>query len=371
MSNVDVDLEDEEVALTGAQSVEDFDVEEYTRPKSTKRRVTGSRIPQKWQSVLTIVGVAVVLTAIVATLYISLRPNSPNKPPQVPGTPRSDDYEEPERPTLEELFMATGGSNWTRKDNWMTDAPICEWFGVWCNFGQIRSLSLQRNNLRGTIPASIGNLTTLGQLNLPYNHIEGSIPKEIAGLKELRVLILLQNNLTGVLPLEELASLKLQSIDVGKNQLTGEISEEFINSVELGMSLAHNNFYGTIPDLRSETINTLFLSDNQFAGTLPKLPSTITRLLIEHNRLIGDTHELLSLRSIQRLNIAGNNFTGEFMLDEDQFGQLKYLNIADNAFTSVRAINVTLSPGFECHASNTNFACPLPSWLEQCSATCT
>ena len=42
-----------------------------------------------------------------------------------PPTPTNLD-----RAALVALYNATGGPNWSRNDNWLSDAPIDEWFGV-------------------------------------------------------------------------------------------------------------------------------------------------------------------------------------------------------------------------------------------------
>ena len=36
----------------------------------------------------------------------------------------------PERAALEEFYEATDGPNWVNSENWLTDAPLGEWFGV-------------------------------------------------------------------------------------------------------------------------------------------------------------------------------------------------------------------------------------------------
>lgn len=38
-----------------------------------------------------------------------------------------------DRDALLALFRATGGGNWTRNDNWGTDAELSTWFGVEVN----------------------------------------------------------------------------------------------------------------------------------------------------------------------------------------------------------------------------------------------
>ena len=35
-----------------------------------------------------------------------------------------------EREVLEALYKATDGPNWGRNDNWLTDSPLGDWFGV-------------------------------------------------------------------------------------------------------------------------------------------------------------------------------------------------------------------------------------------------
>lgn len=370
MSDLPVDLEEEKAALTGSPTYEELDILEQARPKARRRASLHDRVPKKWQNVLTIIGVTVVLTAIIVTLYLSSGSKIASPPSPMPIPPRSETYDEPERVALEELFMATDGYNWTQKDKWMSQEPICTWFGVWCDLGRIHSLSLSWNNLRGTLPASIGSMPTLRQINLPFNKLHGTIPKELGVSSSLRVLVLSFNNLTGVLPMEELAGLKLQSLKLKGNQLTGELTAEFLESVELYLDLATNDFFGTLPDLRSDSLTNLRLGGNRFTGTLPTLPPNLERFSVDQNMLVGDTHNLLPLKAIQRLDLSSNNFTGEFMLDEGQFARLEYLNIVGNSFTSVRANNVTLVPGFDCHAENIGFDCPIPAWLGHCYATC-
>ncbi|GKV44293.1 hypothetical protein SLEP1_g51485 [Rubroshorea leprosula] len=51
-------------------------------------------------------------------------------------------------------------------------------------------LNLQQNYFTGTLPAWIGNLSTLQSLSIAYNAFSGPIPKELGNLKELTVLIL-------------------------------------------------------------------------------------------------------------------------------------------------------------------------------------
>ena len=67
----------------------------------------------------------------------------------------------------------------------------CTWFGVNCQGNRVSAIVLEQtpndpgNNLVGSIPGSIGNLTGLVTLDLASNELSGSIPTNIGRLKKL------------------------------------------------------------------------------------------------------------------------------------------------------------------------------------------
>eukprot|EP01052_Picozoa_sp_SAG31_P011149 SAG31_NODE_626_length_13460_cov_14.387517_4_plen_320_part_00 len=72
-----------------------------------------------------------------------------------------------ERAALLELAEATNLSGWVRNKNWGS-GPICDWELVGCDAsGRVKLLTLDFNNLVGTLPLSLGNaLTHLQDLDL-------------------------------------------------------------------------------------------------------------------------------------------------------------------------------------------------------------
>ena len=85
-----------------------------------------------------------------------------------------------EREALIALYYATNGDNWTNKTDWNgAVGSECDWYGVTCSGGDLTELSLSSNNLVGTIPSGLGNLTTLTTLQLGSNSLSGSIPTEL------------------------------------------------------------------------------------------------------------------------------------------------------------------------------------------------
>ena len=57
------------------------------------------------------------------------------------------------RQALIDLYETTGGDQWRRNDNWCTDAPLSEWYGVRVDaYGDLASLYLSSNGLKGCLP---------------------------------------------------------------------------------------------------------------------------------------------------------------------------------------------------------------------------
>jgi hypothetical protein len=91
-----------------------------------------------------------------------------------------------ERQTLAEFFAATGGERWTNRDGWGTSTPVCDWYGVSCDFVDgdpnrpfAAGLSLAHNNLEGHVPASLANLPRLRSLDVSSNRLSGTIPEPL------------------------------------------------------------------------------------------------------------------------------------------------------------------------------------------------
>ena len=75
------------------------------------------------------------------------------------------------------LYNATNGADWRRNDNWLTDAPVGEWYGVTTDVsGRVTVLKIVDNRLSGEIPVELGSLANLEVLNLRPNQLSGCIP---------------------------------------------------------------------------------------------------------------------------------------------------------------------------------------------------
>ncbi|MEM6642459.1 MAG: FG-GAP-like repeat-containing protein [Bacteroidota bacterium] len=214
------------------------------------------------------------------------------------------------------LYNATAGDAWTDNTNWLEDSQrVDTWFGVTVEDTRVTKLFLSNNNLAGTLPSEIGDLTALTDLALSRNALTGSIPPEI-GDTRLDTLILSSNQLSGTIP-EELYDLDdLIRLSISQNELTGTISSSI----------------GNLNDLRF-----IALWDNPFTGgTIPGEFWTLTDLEFVYlgtSDLGGDISDFTSLTNLKDFWVDQGNFTGTISSQVENLTQLKLLDVSDNLMT--------------------------------------
>ncbi|KAL0775650.1 hypothetical protein Bca101_040802 [Brassica carinata] len=181
--------------------------------------------------------------------------------------------------------------------SWTPDADPCSpgsFDGVACDGNRrVANISLQGMGLTGTIPPSIGLLTSLTGLYLHFNSLTGQIPKDISNLPLLTDLYLNVNNLSGEIP-PQIGNLdNLQVLQLCYNKLSGSIPTQL----------------GSL-----KKITVLALQYNQLSGAVPASlgdVGTLTRLDLSFNDLFGPVPvKLAAAPSLQVLDIRNNSFSG-------------------------------------------------------------
>lgn len=181
---------------------------------------------------------------------------------------------------LVDLYLKTNGTNWNTA--WDFNTPINTWNGVHVNSnGCLEVLNLSNNNLVGTIPNVLENLSVLKVLNLSNNQLSGSIPNTICQLSSLQELDLSNNQLSGKFPNTIGELISLQKLNLQVNNLTDSISWGISQLIQLeALNLSHNNLSNELPKNLSHLSNlkTLILNNNQLSGEIPVEISQLTNL---------------------------------------------------------------------------------------------
>lgn len=275
-----------------------------------------------------------------------------------------------ERDALIALYNSTGGDSWTDNTNWKDAGNFAAagtegtWFGVTVVDDHVVSVSLPFNNLTGTIPSNIEDLTDLEFLALYENNLSGSLPSTIGNLSALTHLVLNDNALSGSLPASFSSLSSLQSLILSSNDFTGNPFDEVIGLTGLiTLGLYDNQFSGTIPTAIDDlaVLEILRLEKNSFTGTIPteignigtltylglndngftgSIPSTIvnltnlTDLFMNNNSLTGNIPAAIGdLVNLVNLNLRSNNLDGSIPSSITSCILLEVLDLTSNTLT--------------------------------------
>ncbi|MDE2847552.1 MAG: leucine-rich repeat domain-containing protein [Gemmatimonadota bacterium] len=267
---------------------------------------------------------------------------------------------------LAALYYSTNGQEWTNSTNWLSDAPLRTWHGVYTNSdGRVTSLFLSNNRLSGRIPPELGQLNNLVELSLSLNlltgpippelgqlknltdlHLQGNriseaIPSEIGQLENLKYLSLIGNRMTGAIP-PEIGQLKnLTNLNLFGNKLTGSLPPELGQLHNLrNLDLEGNRLAGTIPSEIGQLRNLERLAlgfNNLLSGDIPPeigQLTNLTQLRLGYNALSGTIPAVLGkLRNLSELGLFRNSLEGVIPIEIGQLQNLRVLWLNENQLT--------------------------------------
>ena len=247
-----------------------------------------------------------------------------------------------DREALIALYHSTDGPNWSRSDNWLSDAPLESWFGVSVTTegASVDTLVIRNNELSGAIPPELGQLKNLEYLDLRDNDLSGPIPVELGQLQNLQQLIFWDNSLTGPIP-SELGQLQnLEQLVLGNNQLVGPIPPELSESRNLQLvNLRWNDLTGVIPPELSnlQNLEELYLDENRLTGSIPtelSMLQNLRSLNLDRNQLSGPIPpELSQLQNLRSLLLESNQLTGPIPIGLSQLLNLRDMDLGGNQLT--------------------------------------
>ena len=312
------------------------------------------------------------------------------------------------------VYSTMGGDSWSNSLNWLDDLDPCSWYGVVCMGGGVEVLSLGNNNLTGSIPPEISQLTGLEQLWLDENQLSGTLPAEL-GTMGLVTLSLFDNQLSGPIPdeLGNMSSLQylflsknrfsssipaslgnltnLQDLHLGINQFSSVVPASFGNLTALtslrleenqltsplpsalqGMSslktltLYENSFDETLPEWISQmtTLNVLALGKNAFQGSIPASYSSLSHLStfsVSENQLVDSVPDLSGMVSLREFVVHENELTGAFPTFLSTLPELLVIELGSNNFSGPLPATLTSGPLQRLMLYDNQFSGAVPS----------
>ncbi|ESR37397.1 hypothetical protein CICLE_v10029857mg [Citrus x clementina] len=220
---------------------------------------------------------------------------------------------------------------------------IPRWF--WNSIFQYIYLNLSsnqiygNNNLTGSLPTSIGTLSSLLTLNLRNNRFSGVIPESFQNCSSL------------------------VSLDMGENEFVGNIPT-WMGERFSGLSiliLRSNKFHGDLPIqlCRLTSLQILDVAYNNLSGTIPRCIGNFTAIATTDSSLLGNAISYIAmmdesevvvdasvvtkgsmveynsiLNLVRSIDISKNNFSGEIPMELTNLKGLQSLNLSHNFFTS-------------------------------------
>ncbi|XP_047938877.1 receptor-like protein EIX2 isoform X2 [Salvia hispanica] len=252
----------------------------------------------------------------------------------------------------------------------------CRWYGVWCSnttghvialqlnirlegiLESLQILDLARNKLNGPVP-DLRAFSALTEVYFGGNNLTGSIPLSIGQLSELRVLDLSTNLLEGVVSESHLIKLnKLKKLDLSFNSLILHFGPDWSPAFQLDaillagcnvgpsfpkwiqtqrsfttLDISRANITDEIPAWLwnvSPSLANLYLSDNQITGIIPNLSSIpITVIDLSNNRLSGSIP--LFYAYVELVQLSGNMLSGSISsICSVFYGRFWILDLSNN-----------------------------------------
>ncbi|OEL33424.1 putative LRR receptor-like serine/threonine-protein kinase [Dichanthelium oligosanthes] len=211
---------------------------------------------------------------------------------------------------------------------------------------KLQDLRFQGNSFEGPIPESLSNLTKLTSLRIGDIVNGSSSLSFISDLTSLNVLILrncrISDNLATV-NFSNLAGLTL--LDLSFNNITGQIPQSILNLDKLGfLFLGNNSLSGSLPNVKSPSLNNLDFSYNQLSGSFPSwaTQNNLQLNLVANNFVLGSSSSSILPSGLNCLQQDTPCFHGspEYSSFAVDCGSNRSMTGSDNTFYEIDPTNI-------------------------------
>ncbi|KAH9776080.1 protein kinase domain-containing protein [Citrus sinensis] len=186
------------------------------------------------------------------------------------------EVEEEVKRALVQFMEKLSVGNAARDPNWgwnrSSDPCSGKWVGVTCDSRQksVRKIVLDGFNLSGILDTtSVCKTQSLVVLSLEENNIAGTVSQEISNCKQLTHLYVGRNKLSGNLP-DSLSKLNnLKRLDISNNNFSSELPDLSRISGLLTFFAENNQLRGGIPEFDFSNLLHFNVSNNNLSGPVP------------------------------------------------------------------------------------------------------
>ncbi|KAI3700105.1 hypothetical protein L2E82_44722 [Cichorium intybus] len=225
-----------------------------------------------------------------------------------------------------------------------SDPNPCNWQQIQCSRdNRVTRIQAGNQNLKGSLPQTLNNLTELQVLEFQNNQLTGPLPS-LSGLTQLQNLLLNYNNLSSI-PSDFFDGMSsLQHVYLDYNGFSSWSIPDSLKSASTMQvfSATSANITGKIPDFFGGDafagLTTLHLSYNYLEGGLPSSfsGSSIQSLWLNgqnsRSRLNGTLNVLQNMTQLTEVWLHGNSFSGP-LPDFSGLNELQNLSLRDNSLT--------------------------------------
>ncbi|XP_068640312.1 receptor-like protein EIX1 [Aristolochia californica] len=251
-----------------------------------------------------------------------------------------------------------------------------------CQLKKLKFFSLPKCNLTGTIPACLGEFSSLELINLRSNQLDGTLPDSLGQLAQLSDLLIGNNSLSGTVSEVHFKYLSnLSSLDLSSNFLTLHFKEDWsppfqlssimLSSCHLGpqfpawlktqkhlvvLDICNTNISGNIPEwfwdigptilnLSRNTIEAKLpnplkvgqgaivdLSYNLFWGPIPSMSNGVFLVDISNNKFSGPLPQQMAqaLPGLKIFYASNNEIYGTIPMSIEEMDLLFFLDLSKN-----------------------------------------
>ncbi|OAO97366.1 RLP50 [Arabidopsis thaliana] len=232
------------------------------------------------------------------------------------------------------------------------------------NLSSLTNVDLSSNQFKAMLPSNMSSLSKLEAFDISGNSFSGTIPSSLFMIPSLIKLDLGTNDFSGPLKIGNISSpSNLQELYIGENNINGPIPRSILKLV--GLSALSLSFWDTggIVDfsifLQLKSLRSLDLSGiNLNISSSHHLPSHMMHLILSSCNISQFPKFLENQTSLYHLDISANQIEGQVPEWLWRLPTLRYVNIAQNAFSG--ELTMLPNPIYSFIASDNKFSGEIP-----------